>query len=132
MPKICKEHECSHLVFSKGMCKRHWAQNYSKSINPISQKRKGQLLEYKKKRDEFLKGHTLCEIGYDHFCEKIASEVHHTKGKENDLLLDETLWKSVCRHCHTMITEHSAEAIDKGYSVSRHNIKKADLRKGQP
>ena len=48
-----------------------------------------------------------------------AEDNHHMAGKEGALLLDTRYWLPVCRRHHTFITEHSAWAIQNGYSVSR-------------
>ena len=140
MAKTCAN-GCKYGVFSKGVCKSCWQRQYGKPIkkNPnakppkrvpikkkaykipkVSEKRKVQLAEYYKKRAEFLKERSLCELKVDDKCTIKATEVHHTGGKENELLVEVKLWKAGCRHCHDTITEHSKEAIENGQSISRH------------
>lgn len=92
----------------------------SKKIKQISDKRSKEIKEYSQKRIVFLNTHTECQAKLKN-CSIMASEVHHMKGKENDLLLDEQFWLPVCTHCHIIITEQSRMAIDLGLSLSRHS-----------
>jgi hypothetical protein len=52
-----------------------------------------------------------------------ATDIHHMKGRENDLLLDINYWLPVCRSCHRKITDDSAWAIRNGYSYKRNEQK---------
>lgn len=87
-------------------------------INKVSDKRKVQISEYTKKRKLFLANNKLCSVGVLG-CTKVATEIHHMAGRENDLLTDEQHWLPICRNCHTYITEHSSWAIENGYSKNR-------------
>jgi len=92
----------------------------SKRISPISEKRKAQLLDYKVLRKDFLVQYPTCAakiLG----CLREATEIHHMKGRENNLLNETQYWLPICRSCHTWITEHSKEAIERGWSISRLN-----------
>lgn len=135
------KHKCPHTdrpIFSKGRCKQCAMLTYkplkasgkplarrtpikqsNKPIRQVSKKRQAQLDEYSKKRDEFIKQHPTCRAGLKR-CTEVADDVHHMKGKENDLLLDERYWLPICRSCHIIITAQSRMAIDTGLSVSRH------------
>jgi len=80
------------------------------------------MSDYKILRAIFLAHHPNCNVcGVK--CTKKATEVHHMAGKENSLLNDTRFWLPVCRNCHTWITEHSKEAIENGWSMSRHSKK---------
>lgn len=82
---------------------------------PVAKKRAKQLTKYSKLRIKFLEENPICCV-----CrENLATEVHHAEGKENELLLKVESFRPICRPCHTRITEHSAEAIEKGYSILR-------------
>lgn len=85
-------------------------------IKKITQKRAAQTVEYTKLRREYLALYPVCEVPE---CNLKATEIHHQKGKTNDLLLDTNYFMSVCHGHHKVFTEHSKEAIEKGYSVLR-------------
>ena len=60
----------------------------------------------------------MCAVKLDG-CMIQATEVHHKKGREGVLLIDQSKWLPVCRFCHDFITENSRWAISKGFSISR-------------
>jgi len=83
-----------------------------------TEKRLAQEIEYAKKRKVWLPLHPRCEMKLAG-CTIVATEVHHTQGRENDLLLLDEYWKSGCHNCHTKATEHSRQAIEDGISMRR-------------
>lgn len=85
-------------------------------IKPVAPKRAGQLQEYAKLRKEYLALYPVCEVEE---CQAPSTEVHHQRGKEGDRLLDTNYFMAVCPECHRKITEHSAQAIQDGYSIKR-------------
>lgn len=98
-----------------------------RSHSPIkkrSTKRSRQETEYNKKARAFKEANPYCQIGIPGICSKKTHDVHHMKGRENNLLLAEEYWKATCRQCHEWVTIHTQEAIDLGYSLSRSNEKK--------
>lgn len=135
------KHKCPHTdrpIYSKGRCKQcamltyKPLKSYSKPIarrtgikktatpiRKVSKKRQAQLDEYSSRRIRFLQQHPRCGALLKR-CTEEATEVHHMKGKENDLLLDEIYWLPICRSCHVIITAQSRMSIDTGLSVSRH------------
>ncbi len=139
MAKTCSHKGCNYHVFSEGLCKSHWQRQYgkplkksmvplkrtplkrsTKAIPKISEKRAEQRKRYKPLRDQFLKDKPLCELKVDDGCRIFASELHHLEGEEGEKLLDMSKCKSACRHCHSIVTEHSKAAIENGQSLSRH------------
>lgn len=112
--KLCKD--CSYLPENQIDKKK------KVNIKPIADKRAKQIEAYRILRDEFMKSHTTCEALLPGCQVSIGLELHHTKGKENELLLDTRYWKVLCHNCHSWITEHSKEAIEMGFSTSRHKI----------
>lgn len=88
------------------------------TIPQYTEKRKKQLDEYAKLREQFLKENPICEARLKN-CSEEATDIHHMEGKENGLLLKVESFKAVCRHCHIIITEQSRMAIDLGLSKSR-------------
>lgn len=68
---------------------------------------------YAKMRVDFLTENPWCIR-----CGGNASEVHHKAGRGAFLLSVET-WASACHDCHVYITEHPAEAYERGWSLRR-------------
>lgn len=130
--KFCISHP-NRRVFSKGLCAECYKRKYSRAlkrtplkrkpyfIRTISKKRAKQNTKYQSLKLEFLELHPFCEIKKAN-CTIKATEIHHMEGRENELLLDVSKWKAICHSCHLHITENSKEAIEKGYSQSRHKI----------
>ena len=96
--KICSECQKESYIFSKGRCKPCAAKSYGKP-KAISDKREKELKTYSQLRKQFLIKHPICSFRFED-CLGAATEVHHTKGRENDRLNDEMYWKSTCRSCH--------------------------------
>jgi hypothetical protein len=55
-----------------------------------------------------------------HGCTKVATAVHHTKGREGANLTDQNTWMPSCSHCNLMTEEKDAEAREKGVKKSKH------------
>lgn len=87
-----------------------------RQIQKVTVKRAKQNQEYKILSSEYLAGHPCCEVDD---CYLKSVEVHHKKGRANDLLTDETRFFAVCRKHHELITTNSKWAIDNGYSELR-------------
>lgn len=87
-----------------------------KPVKKITEKRAKQNREYLEIRVHFLEQYPMCQIGG---CNNKSTEVHHMKGKANDLLTNPENFLAICSDCHRKITEHSAEAIREGYSILR-------------
>ena len=127
--KFCKNHS-KIRVFSKGLCAACYKIEYKKPlkrillkkkpffIKPASQKRSKQIRKYTPLAKQFLLDNPLCQIKGIH-CQIIATEVHHSGGRENELLLDVSKFKATCHSCHTEITGDSKKAIRDGHSISR-------------
>lgn len=87
-----------------------------KQPKKVSEKRAPQLQEYFKLKKEYLALYPVCEV---EDCNIKAVDIHHQRGREGERLLDTNYFMSVCRGHHIELTEHSKEAIAKGYSVER-------------
>lgn len=85
-------------------------------VKKVSAKRASQNLQYAKLRKQYLEAYPACEV-ID--CNNKSSEIHHQKGRENDLLLDTNYFMAVCKSCHHRITTDSKWALDNGYSILR-------------
>lgn len=85
-------------------------------VKKVTVKRAAETREYLKLRKEYLELYPVCEVPE---CNLKAVEIHHQKGRENERLLDTNYFMSVCHAHHKVFTEHSKEAINKGYSYKR-------------
>lgn len=79
-----------------------------------SKKRAALVRVYLKRRKVFLEANPWCLR-----CGGVADQVHHKGGRIGLTLLDESKWASACGPCHAYITEHPAEAIERGWSLPR-------------
>jgi hypothetical protein len=90
-------------------------------MKKVSEKQRGRLVIYQLKRKEFLKANPDCQANLQQ-CSKKATEIHHMKGRENELLNESAYWLAICRTCHRQVTDDSKMAIEKGLSISRIKI----------
>lgn len=130
--KFCLNHP-NRRVFSKGLCLECYKKEYQKPlkrtplkkkpfiIRKVSKNQETRLSKYFRKRKIFFSKpeNKLCRIQLTG-CTRIATELHHGKGKEGDLLLDERWWIPACANCHRKVTDESKKAIEEGNSYSRH------------
>lgn len=84
-----------------------------KPIRKVSKKRADRLRIYTVQRASFLKN-KICPI-----TGRPATEIHHTKGRDNDMLNDIRYWLAVTREGHIWIHANPKEAEEKGYIVKR-------------
>lgn len=91
----------------------------SKPIAHRSSHRSKEEAQYNKRAKEWKTDHPYCEIPIPGICTHKTHDVHHMKGREGELLLNEKYWKAACRPCHEWTTVHTQEAIDLGYSLPR-------------
>lgn len=90
----------------------------TKTIKPLAVRRGKQKEIYSTIRELYLKNHEFCEIRLP-ICTQWAIEIHHTKGRVEELLYDIRHFKAVCRACHDWIENHPEAATEMGYSESR-------------
>lgn len=97
-----------------------------KPLAPRSKKRAAQERDYAAMRAAFLVGPCACCVDrwkageIDKGAIRRATEVHHRAGREGALLLLKALWLPVCRRCHEEIESQPAEAVRRGWVISRH------------
>lgn len=91
----------------------------------VSAKRSSQEREYYKLRDSYLVAYPVCEVVE---CHRKSSQIHHMKGRTNELLLDVNYFLAVCDICHQRITVDSAWAISQGYSILRSTKVKRNVK----
>lgn len=100
-------------------------------IPVYSSKRAKQNAVYSVMRIKFLQDHPMCEMHLSGICTQKATEVHHTAGRIEELLLDTRFWKSGCHNCHSWVELHPVEAKELGLSVDRLSIQ-TNEQKDQP
>ena len=83
-------------------------------IKQVSLKRKTENDEYLRRRRIFLAKNPFCAVTGNR-----ATEVHHMKGREGGLLLDERYWLAVSREGHVEIENNPVWAKEMGYSLNR-------------
>lgn len=111
----------------KRYCKECWScqtrhsnkPTTTKPLAPRSQKRAKQELEYSTKRKIFMQEHPLCQANISGLCTNNSTDVHHIAGRVGELLLDTSLWLSVCRSCHVWIETHPHESTQLGFRRSK-------------
>lgn len=59
-----------------------------------------------------------CKANCNQYCTKETDDCQHLRGR-GKYLMDETTWMPVCRSCHTYINDHSKEAYENGWALSR-------------
>lgn len=86
------------------------------TLAPVSAKRVGQNVLYRRNRNEYLMAHPLCEWPG---CHRRATQLHHSAGRVGALLWDKTYFKALCEVCHRKAHDFPREAKAAGVSVSR-------------
>lgn len=81
-------------------------------IRRVSSRLSKELKRYYVLRDEFLKEKKVCEI-----CGKMATEVHHRKGR-GKYLNDVSTWMAVERECHDVIHSSPRFARQMGWLLA--------------
>jgi hypothetical protein len=94
-------------------------------MRSASKERAKELRAYGKRVKVWLREHPHCracltlaeQAGLAIRVIRLASECHHMRGRNGDLLLDESWWLPVCRTCHDWITTHGKLARELGLIV---------------
>jgi len=89
-----------------------------KAIPVFSEKHKKLLAEYRIVRDQYMRGHTLCDARL-YGCSNYATDLHHKCGRTGKLLTDVRYFMAVCRSCHNAIEREPEMAKEKGFSLTR-------------
>lgn len=121
--KLCQG-ECDSMqyLFSKGMCKSCWAKLHKKPMNPMSEKHKKTIEEYKPIRKKFLEENPVCELKLKG-CTGKSECVHHVKGKVGKALyLNDEFWMASCIICNGTVETIGELAYELGLKI-RHNGK---------
>lgn len=77
---------------------------------PVSRSKKQVKLDqlYSQLRKQFLEKHPTCQAGI-YGCQGTSTDIHHKAGRGKNYLVVST-WLSICRHCHSWVHEHPADA----------------------
>lgn len=123
----CKTPDCTNPIENrdKGLCascgkairdaeKKALKEKKKYVIPKVSKKRKTDNSEYMKLKAEFMIG-KVCPI-YPHLPVK---DIHHTKGRTGELLMNTDYWLAVSRKGHIKITNNPSWSIKNGYSLPR-------------
>lgn len=96
---------------------RKKAPKQRKKIKQFSDKKLKELAKYRKKRDNYLTEHPVCEV-YD--CAKPSTNLHHKAGRDGSLLTDERYFMACCSSCHPQRIhfESPAWARESGYLIT--------------
>ena len=81
-----------------------------------SPKRAAQERIYMKKRAEWFAEPRPCEFPG---CGRVATEIHHRRGRVGALLTDERYWSAMCSEDHRWATVNPARAYELGISERR-------------
>ena len=96
----------------------------AKPIPTFSSKMQKKMALYTIARKKFLDDHPMCQMHIPGICTQKASEVHHTAGRIEELLLDTRYWKSGCHQCHSFVELHPEIAKEMGLSIDRLTLNK--------
>ncbi len=88
-------------------------------VKKQSEKRKVDQKEYRKIVSEMMKISDRCEIK-ETGCTGKATGLHHKKKRSPETFLDKRYLIRACDNCNLWAELHPKEAIEKGYSISKH------------
>jgi hypothetical protein len=120
MPKTCDEPGCNRRVFGGKKCDWHQHLRTDKKPKKIkfrSDRRAAQESEYSRKRKEFLERpeNQMCRV----YPWLPATQIHHIKGRYEDMLLNEDWWLPVSDEGHRKIEMNPDWARENNYTLSR-------------
>jgi len=87
-------------------------------INKVSDKRAKELRTYAKLCSEFKKANPECQAKLEG-CTWRTTDLHHMKGRENEMLNKVKYYLAVCRNCHDIIGAQHTRAKQLGLSIDR-------------
>lgn len=117
--KLCKWHKRRAEAKQPKPLRRTPLKKKVYKIKPRSTKRAKQENIYNKRAKAWKIENPECK-GNIPGCTGETTEVHHKKGKENELLLNEQYWLPLCANCHRIINVMPIEeAIERGFSLRR-------------
>lgn len=112
--KPCKHPCCSDI----GPCRKAKPKPRRKPLKRFNKKRAKAERSYSVLRKQFLEANPECEAKLK-MCRGEATDIHHTRGRVGEKLLDTDHWLAVCRPCHLWLESHPVAAKQMGLSESR-------------
>lgn len=132
--KTCKAEGCSYPVFGKGYCKCHQylREDPPKKIRSYSIKRQAQVTDYLSIRKKFIASKRDTEEWFCFFCGGVFGfednpDVHHLRGRDDELIVDDDFWVIAHTKCH--IEQFHGTAISDLKKLHWFNAFKARLLK---
>lgn len=89
-----------------------------KPINKISKRRQKQIEIYRLEKEIYLKENPICQAKVKCYGSP-SQDIHHKKGRIEELLFDKNYFLAVCRSCHNWIEANPTKAKEKGFSLNR-------------
>lgn len=131
MSDYCTYPLCKRVVSRNGFCFLHAVhfagekiKEKPKPISKVSEKRKVSDKEYKGIVKEMLKADPNCEIK-EVGCTGKAQGLHHKQKRLPSNLTDRNNLMRACNNCNLWVENNPLEAIEKGFSISKHIKSKA-------
>lgn len=92
-----------------------------KPIRKVSPRQSKRLREYAKVRAEFFNNpdNILCRVCAKEGHGRLATEIHHRRGRQGSLLFDVRWFLPTCPKHHRMIHDNVAWALKEGWMLSR-------------
>lgn len=118
---LCTRHaeSNSYCIFHKIYGKQEPEKVKVYVIPKRSEKQKKVMAELRKLYPVFLEKHPLCEVRLSPDCTKIATCIHHVRGRLKDNLFNVKSWKSCCETCNLRAETHHKEAEEAGMKKSK-------------
>lgn len=88
------------------------------AVKKVSTKHKADIQAYGERVKVWKLENPKCKANCNEYCTKETDDCQHLRGR-GKYLMDESTWLPVCRSCHTYIGDHSKEAYEKGWALSR-------------
>lgn len=85
-------------------------------VKKVSAKRSVENQQYARLRKEYLEAYPVCEVVE---CHRKSTQIHHIKGRANDLLNDVNYFLAVCDLCHQRIHAEPKWAEENNYIEKR-------------
>ena len=97
--------------------RKNWLKRNQKPIKKVSKSMEVKLKEYSRRKKEFmsLPENKYCPV----YPNRLATEVHHSKGRIGSLLLNTEFWIAVSSDGHKFIHENDSWSRRKGYLKTR-------------
>lgn len=92
-----------------------------KSIPKRSKKMEEEMKLYRPEMMKYLKANPVCKLDMQG-CAKVATCVHHTRGREGEQLHNQKDWLPSCVNCNLQVEIKDLEARQKGVKKSKHKI----------